>query len=104
MGKVPLWSRADLPAGWSCEGPAIIIEATGTNMVEPGWHARIDTFANLILERRVSALREAAAGTKADPVLLEVMSNLFMSVADQMGATLALTSWSVNIKERFDFS
>ena len=104
MGKVPLWSRADLPAGWSCEGPAIIIEATGTNMVEPGWHARIDTFANLILERRVSALREAAAGTNADPVLLEVMSNLFMSVADQMGATLALTSWSVNIKERFDFS
>ena len=43
-------------------------------------------------------------GPQADPVLLEVFNNLFMSVADQMGATLANTSWSVNIKERYDFS
>ncbi len=60
--------------------------------------------ANLILERTEAMARPAAAGTTADPVLLEVMSNLFMSVADQMGATLANTAWSVNIKERFDFS
>jgi 5-oxoprolinase (ATP-hydrolysing) len=43
-------------------------------------------------------------GDQADPVLLEVFNNLFMSVADQMGATLANTAWSVNIKERLDFS
>ncbi len=104
LGEVALWDRATLPAGWSCDGPAIITEATGTNMVEPGWRARIDGLANLILERTGAAQRPAAAGTTADPVVLEVMSNLFMSVADQMGATLALTSWSVNIKERFDFS
>jgi 5-oxoprolinase (ATP-hydrolysing) len=104
LGDTPLWGRATLPHGWSCEGPAIITEATGTNMVEPGWQARIDTHGNLILNRRDAALHAPAAGTKADPVVLEVMSNLFMSVADQMGATLALTSWSVNIKERFDFS
>jgi 5-oxoprolinase (ATP-hydrolysing) len=104
LGLVPLWNRAELPAGWSCDGPAVIAEATGTNMVEPGWRARIDGMANLILERTESASVAPAAGTTADPVLLEVMSNLFMSVADQMGATLALTSWSVNIKERFDFS
>ena len=59
---------------------------------------------NLILERTEELARGSAAGTEADPVLLEVMSNLFMSVADQMGATLANTSWSVNIKERLDFS
>jgi 5-oxoprolinase (ATP-hydrolysing) len=104
LGAVPLWDRATLPHGWCCDGPAIITEATGTNMVEPGWQARIDAAANLILERRGAVVRAAAAGTQADPVVLEVMSNLFMSVADQMGATLALTSWSVNIKERFDFS
>jgi 5-oxoprolinase (ATP-hydrolysing) len=104
LGVVPLWDRATLPAGWTCDGPAIITEATGTNMVEPGWRARIDGMANLILERTDTAKRAPAAGTLADPVVLEVMSNLFMSVADQMGATLALTSWSVNIKERFDFS
>jgi 5-oxoprolinase (ATP-hydrolysing) len=103
-GAVPLWDRATLPAGWTGMGPAIITEATGTNVVEPGWQARIDEDANLILTRRDAATRMAAVGTSADPVTLEVMSNLFMSVADQMGATLALTSWSVNIKERFDFS
>ena len=104
LGPVPLWDRATLPSGWSCQGPAIITEATGTNVVEAGWQARIDPLANLILERLGAAVRVPAAGTSADPVVLEVMSNLFMSVADQMGATLALTSWSVNIKERFDFS
>ena len=104
LGLVPLWDRATLPANWSCDGPVIITEATGTNVVEPGWRACIDGMANLILERSDAVARLAAAGTTADPVVLEVMSNLFMSVADQMGATLALTSWSVNIKERFDFS
>lgn len=73
-------------------------------MVEPGWDATVDALGNLILSRLTAAPRPAAAGTEADPIVLEVMSNLFMSVADQMGATLANTSWSVNIKERFDFS
>ena len=104
LGEVPLWERAGLAAGWACEGPTIIVEATGTNMVEPGWGARIDALGNLILERVGAVSRLPALGTRADPVVLEVMSNLFMSVADQMGATLALTAWSVNIKERFDFS
>ena len=104
LGQVPLWDRATLPAGFTTQGPAIITETTGTNYLEPGWQARIDADANLILERLHKAAHAPALGTDADPVTLEVMSNLFMSVADQMGATLALTSWSVNIKERFDFS
>ena len=101
---VALYQRAELADGAALAGPAIIAEATGTVVVEPGWQARVDRRGNLILTRVEAAVRQAAAGTVADPVLLEVMSNLFMSVADQMGATLANTSWSVNIKERFDFS
>ncbi len=103
-GDVPLFDRQTLPKGTRIDGPAIITEPTGTNMVERGWSARIDQWGNLILERVEPMRRDLAAGTEADPVMLEVMSNLFMSVADQMGATLANTSWSVNIKERFDFS
>ena len=103
-GDVPLYDRLTLPEGCKIAGPAIITEPTGTNMVEPGWGARVDAAGNLILERAEKAVRAQAAGTDADPVMLEVMSNLFMSVADQMGATLANTSWSVNIKERLDFS
>ncbi len=101
---VPLYDRADLPVGQMVMGPAVITEPTGTNMVEPGWSARVDRAGNLILDRVGAAHRPPAAGTAADPVMLEVMSNLFMSVADQMGATLSLTAWSVNIKERYDFS
>ncbi|WP_102225078.1 hydantoinase B/oxoprolinase family protein [Acidimangrovimonas sediminis] len=102
--EVPLYDRAGLGAGATLTGPAIITEPTGTNVVEPGWTVHLDTRGNLILERTEAARHAEAAGTRADPVLLEVMGNLFMSVADQMGATLANTSWSVNIKERLDFS
>ena len=102
--QVPLYRREGLAAGSEITGPAVLSEATGTVVVEPGWVAGVDRQANLILERRTKAQRATAAGTSADPVMLEVMGNLFMSVADQMGATLANTSWSVNIKERFDFS
>ncbi|MFN3723691.1 MAG: hydantoinase B/oxoprolinase family protein [Paracoccaceae bacterium] len=102
--QVPLYDRAALPEGAVIAGPAILREATGTVVVEPGWQARVDGAANLILERVVPLARGHAVGTHADPVLLEVFNNLFMSVADQMGATLANTAWSVNIKERLDFS
>lgn len=101
---VPLFDRTALSGATRIEGPAIITEPTGTNIVEPGWAARVDDLGNLILERTSAKARPPAAGTQADPVLLEVFNNLFMSVADQMGATLANTSWSVNIKERLDFS
>ncbi|MEM9498950.1 MAG: hydantoinase B/oxoprolinase family protein [Pseudomonadota bacterium] len=101
---VPIHNRERLRAGAAVMGPAIIKEPTGTNMVEPGWAARLDDLGNLVLERVEAKQRDHAAGTRADPVLLEVFNNLFISVADQMGATLANTSWSVNIKERLDFS
>ncbi len=102
--EVPLYARETIGQGVQITGPAIITEATGTNVVEAGWQAAPDAAGNLILTRLAASARAPAAGTTADPVLLEVMSNLFMSVADQMGATLANTSWSVNIKERLDFS
>ncbi|MEM6483307.1 MAG: hydantoinase B/oxoprolinase family protein, partial [Pseudomonadota bacterium] len=101
---VPLYDRDTLSPNDPVSGPAIIKEATGTNVVEPGWSARLDALGNLILERVLERCGTYAAGTQADPVLLEVFNNLFVSVADQMGATLANTSWSVNIKERYDFS
>ena len=98
-----VYDRTKLRSDQVINGPAIVLEPTGTNVVEPGWQAQQDIFGNLILEHVARPVRDLAS-TKADPILLEVMSNRFMSIADQMGATLANTSWSVNIKERFDFS
>ncbi|MDF1855926.1 hydantoinase B/oxoprolinase family protein [Pseudooceanicola sp.] len=102
--QVPLYERESLAAGAEITGPAIITEATGTNAIEPGWSARIDTVGNLILTRTEARHSQHALGTEADPILLEVFNNLFMSIAEQMGATLKNTAYSVNIKERLDFS
>ena len=101
---VPLYRREACGTATRIVGPAVVTEATATTVIEPGWEATVYGQANLILRRVEAVARPPAAGTEADPVLLEVFNNLFMSVADQMGATLANTAWSVNIKERLDFS
>ena len=101
---VPLVDRETLAKGARVDGPAIITEPTGTNIVEAGWQAECVASGNLVLTRVVPLARAEAIGTQVDPVMLEVFNNLFMSIADQMGATLANTAYSVNIKERYDFS
>ncbi|WP_159589199.1 hydantoinase B/oxoprolinase family protein [Chelativorans xinjiangense] len=99
-----IFRRADLSPGNRIDGPALVIEDNQTIVVEPGWQAGI-TARNHVLMRRVEKKpRQAALGTAADPVMLEVFNNLFMSIAEQMGVTLQNTAYSVNIKERLDFS
>ncbi|MGI9450223.1 MAG: hydantoinase/oxoprolinase family protein, partial [Geminicoccaceae bacterium] len=101
---VPLYDRADLATGHVIDGPAIIVEATSTNAIEAGWRAELNRFGHLILSRVQPRADREAVGTTVDPVMLEVFNNLFMSIAEQMGVTLANTAYSVNIKERLDFS
>ena len=101
---VDLVDRLSLAVGDAVEGPAIIVEPTGTNIVEDGWRAQIVKGGDLLMRRVVRLQREKPIGTRADPIMLEVFNNLFMSIAEQMGATLANTAYSVNIKERLDFS
>ena len=96
--------RAKLGAGHRVAGPAVIVEDTATTVVEPDWEARLTESGNLLLRRVRPLARKAPSGTEADPVLLEVFNNMYMSAAEQMGATLAATASSVNIKERLDFS
>jgi 5-oxoprolinase (ATP-hydrolysing) len=93
-----------MAAGDTIDGPAILTEPTGTNVLENGWQAECVQGGNLILRRTVPLVRSEAIGTTVDPVMLEVFNNLYMSIAEQMGATLANTAYSVNIKERYDFS
>ncbi|SRR5579875_725379 len=108
----PIFSRDKLEPGDLVNGPAIIVEATGTNVIEPGWQAVLTNRAHLILRRRGLAHSFADYGlagkrryaTDVDPVKLEIFNNLFMAIAEQMGFALQNTSSSVNIKERLDFS
>ncbi|NRP20833.1 Acetophenone carboxylase gamma subunit [Ensifer adhaerens] len=102
--EAPVALRSDIKPGQRLDGPAIIIEPNQTVIVEDGWQAELTAKDHIVL-RRVKALPERSAiGTKADPVMLEIFNNLFMSIAEQMGVTLQNTAYSVNIKERLDFS
>ena len=116
---VPMYCQVDeAPAGWRqaalhvgaalrpgarIDGPAILAEENATTVVEPGWQARVGA-AGIVLTRIKPRVAACAVGTEADPVMLEVFNNLFMNIAQQMGLRLSNTAYSVNIKERLDFS
>ena len=104
MRDARVYAREDLRPGDLVAGPAVIREANSTTVIEPGWRASLTSRDHVILERVERIERAHAIGTSADPVLLEVFNNLFMAIAEQMGVTLANTAYSVNIKERLDFS
>ncbi len=99
-----VYMRDDLKPGDQIVGPAIVIESTGTTVVEPGWTMDTTRYNHLVLKRTTPRPKRKAIGTYADPVMLEVFNNLFMSIAEQMGASLENSAYSVNIKERLDFS
>ncbi|MEO0540170.1 MAG: hydantoinase B/oxoprolinase family protein, partial [Cyanobacteria bacterium P01_A01_bin.105] len=127
----PVYQRDNLPVGTAVQGPALILEATGTNVVEPGWTAHLTSQGGLVLTQVLSpqsvadppgvatplnkgSLGEisntgdtednAAPSFPPDPIRLEIFNNLFRAIAEEMGVTLQNTSYSVNIKERLDFS
>ena len=91
-----------LGAGHKITGPAIIIHDTTTILVEPDCNAEITDFGDVAIDIHNSKIRRA--GTEADPIQLSIFSNLFMSIAEQMGRMLQKTAISTNIKERLDFS
>jgi 5-oxoprolinase (ATP-hydrolysing) len=102
--EVDLFERAALRPGHAVDGPAIITEELATTVVEPGWQAVVTGRGDLLLSRVAARPARAGVDTAADPVMLEIFNNLFMSVAEQMGVRLQSTAQSVNIKERLDFS
>ncbi|NRF50518.1 hydantoinase B/oxoprolinase family protein, partial [Pseudomonas stutzeri] len=79
-------------------------EPNQTTVLEPGWQAELTALDHILLKRVEARPERRAVGTQADPVMLEVFNNLFMSIAEQMGYRLQNTAYSVNIKERLDFS
>ncbi|WP_126387642.1 hydantoinase B/oxoprolinase family protein [Pseudanabaena sp. ABRG5-3] len=114
--ETPIFRREDLRVGDRIVGAALIIDATGTNAIEPNWEAELNEDDCLILRRspkyqmsggeeiQVSLNKGDLGGSRPDPIKLEIFNNLFQSIAEQMGFTLQNTSASVNIRERLDFS
>jgi 5-oxoprolinase (ATP-hydrolysing) len=102
--EAAIFRREQLAAGHKLSGPAIVIEPHQTIVVEDGWQVEITAKNHLVLARVVPLRRQSPIGTAADPVMLEIFNNLVMSIAEQMGVALQNTAYSVNIKERLDFS
>ncbi len=102
--ETPFLDRSSLPPSMGIDGPAVIVDATATTIVEPGWRATPGESGDLVLERVVARPERVAVGTDVDPIQLEIFNNLFMNIAEQMGVVLENTAASVNIKERLDFS
>jgi 5-oxoprolinase (ATP-hydrolysing) len=102
--RSPIYERDSLAIGQIVDGPAIIAEKNATTIVEPEWRLTVTTQNHLVITRICARQTRHAIGTEVDPVMLEVFNNLFMSIAEQMGLRLQQTAYSVNIKERLDFS
>ena len=102
--EAAVFRREALGIGHVVDGPALIVEPNQTVVVEDGWRATVSARDHLVLTRASARETRHAVGTRADPVMLEIFNNLFMSIAEQMGLVLQNTASSVNIKERLDFS
>jgi len=104
LQEAPLYNISDMSVQDCVNGPAILQDANATIVVEQGWQATYTDLGNVVLKRHKPRPKRSSVGTDADPIMLEIFNNIFMSIAEQMGAVLANTSHSVNIKERLDFS
>jgi 5-oxoprolinase (ATP-hydrolysing) len=101
---VPVFHREDLTPDQVLQGPALVLEATGTLVVDPGFELRLDAQGRILLEDRAGRPERERVGVEVDPVQLEIFNNLYMSIAEQMGTVLRRTALSTNIRERLDFS
>jgi 5-oxoprolinase (ATP-hydrolysing) len=104
VDDAPVFAREDLPAGTRLSGPALVLESTSTLVVDPGFELEIDAEGRIALSDVAGEASRPRASAEVDPVRLEIMNNLFMSIAEQMGIVLRRTSLSTNIRERLDFS
>lgn len=102
--SVPIIERESLPSGTSLSGPVMIVDSNSTTLVDSGWQAEVLSGGMLQLRKAGQANVRRELSTQRNPVQLEIFNYQFMAIAEQMGAVLANTAHSVNIKERFDFS
>ncbi|MEX2603549.1 MAG: hydantoinase B/oxoprolinase family protein [Gracilimonas sp.] len=100
--ETPVFNREDLEPGHTINGPALIPDPFGTVVLEPGWKAVSEPNGTI----KLTAISEIQTRDtfQNEAVALELFTNRFTSVAEEMGEMLRRTALSVNVKERLDFS
>ncbi len=103
--QAPVYLREDFPIDVEVQGPALVLDATGTIVIDTGFAASRDGRDYLVIrDARAPEGNRERISTEADPVMLEVFNNQFKSIAEQMGVVLQRTAMSTNIRDRLDFS
>ena len=100
--ETPVYLLESLQGGASFSGDALLLDHFATTWVKKGWTLGIDSSGTAILKREQVRLEIKSAKTQETE--LELFTNRFMAIAENMGALLQRTAMSVNIKERLDFS
>ena len=100
--KYPVYIWKKLVAGAGLQGPCILVNDNSTSFIEAGWKVVIGERGDALCNRVVKA--EQAEADFREAIELELFTNQFVAIADEMGAQLRRTAFSVNIKERLDFS
>ena len=100
--ETELYQFRDLAVGQTIHGPAILLQDTSTVVVEPDCRALVTEAGDL--EICIDHKQNPELTRQVNPIQLAIFSNLFMSIAEQMGRMLQKTAISTNIKERLDFS
>jgi 5-oxoprolinase (ATP-hydrolysing) len=101
--QVPVYLREELPIFAKIENFSLILDPFSTTVIEE------NCLAYLLPDRTISIqllaqTTDEPTGWQNEATLLELYTNRFMSIAEQMGLMLQRTSLSVNVKERLDFS
>jgi 5-oxoprolinase (ATP-hydrolysing) len=93
------WEQLD--RGATIDGPALVVSNNSTTVVDTGWNLQLDGVNNAIISRKRRTRHREIHSPAAS---LELFTNRFSFIAQEMGTTLQRTSFSVNVKERLDFS
>lgn len=84
-------------------GPAILLNPNSTAFIEPGWNAEVKTGRNIVV-KKLKVSEKSTVLLEKEAIELELFTNRFTAIAEEMGAQLQRTAFSVNVKERLDFS
>ncbi len=99
----PVYIWSDLTPGTFITGPAVLLNDHATVFLPKGWSVKTSHDKNLIAHRSEAKVSGATERLK-EGIELELFTNRFSAIAEEMGAQLQRTAFSVNVKERLDFS
>ncbi|MBO0950301.1 hydantoinase B/oxoprolinase family protein [Fibrella forsythiae] len=103
-GTYPAYDWTTLRAGDTFTGPALLLNTTSSAFLETGWQATVQADKTVAATLETKPAAQTAVNMTSTVIQLELFTQRFRAIAEEMGAQLQRTAFSVNVKERLDFS